>query len=103
MFEYELMNREQLTDYIFKFWENWGAFNHDERDDDEIILEIYNNLGNFKGIEREIDAIREEFDSNTWEEDSLEYENLDRLWNYINWYKTNFKEYDYGTKETSSN
>ena len=90
--EYKLMNKEELRDYIFQFWWNWGAFNYDERDDDEIKFEIYNNLSSFEGIEKELDCIRSEFDSNEWSEDSLEYIELDKIWNYINWYKTNFKE-----------
>ena len=34
------LNREELTDFIFNFWIDWGAFNYDERDDDEIKYEI---------------------------------------------------------------
>lgn len=93
MIEYEVMNKEKLRDYIFKFWNDWGAFNYDERDDDEIKYEIYNNLSSFKGIEKELDYIRQEFESG-WDENSLEYERLDNLWNYINWYKTDFGKDD---------
>lgn len=89
--EYKVMNREELTDYIYDFWENWGAFNYEERTNDALWHEIYDNLDSFEGIERELDTVRNEFESG-WEEDSLEYEELDKLWNYINWYKTNFKE-----------
>lgn len=92
MVEYKLMTKEELTDYIFNFWNNFGAFNHDERDDDEIIFEIITNLSSMEGIEKELDCIRYELESNCWETDSLEYENLDKLWNYINWYKTNFQK-----------
>ena len=89
--EYKLMNREELTNYTYNFWENWGAFNYEEKTDDMLKQEIYNNLGSFNGIERELDTIRCEFEAG-WNEDSKEYEELDKLWNYINWYKTNFKE-----------
>ena len=87
--EYNVMTRDDLTNYIFKFWCGWGASELDERDDTEIKGEIFNNLGTEEGIERELDCLREEFDSG-WDEDSLEYENLNTLWNYINWYKTDF-------------
>ena len=91
MFEYKLMNREELRDYIFNFWYEWGFFDYDERDDDELKFKIYNNLGSFNGIEKELDCVRMEFESH-WAENSIEYQELDKLWNYINYYKTNFKE-----------
>lgn len=91
MIEYKVMNREELRDYIFDFWNNWGAFNYEERDDDEIKYDIYNNLGSLKGIETELDYLRQEFEAG-WDEDSKEYEDLDKLWNYINWYKTDFQK-----------
>lgn len=91
MQEYKLMSRNELTDYIFDFWLGFGAFNYDDRTDEELKSIIYNNLGSFKGIENELDAIRYELETG-WDENSREYEELDKLWNYINWYKTNFKE-----------
>lgn len=81
------MNRQELTDYIFKFWLDWGAFNYDERDDDEILLEIYNNLEDLKGIEKELYYVNEELMSNCWEESSLEYSNLTDIFNKISEYK----------------
>jgi hypothetical protein len=86
---YELFNRDEMTEYTFNFWLNWGAFNHEERDDTEIKGEIFDNLGTKDGIERELDYLRQEFESG-WDEDSQEYEDLDQLWNYLNWYKTDF-------------
>ena len=91
MFEYKLMNKEELTNYIFNFWENWGAFNFEDRTDKELKDIINKNLSSFNGIENELDIIRDEFNSG-WNENSIEYQELDKLWNYINWYKTNFKE-----------
>lgn len=87
--EYKLMNRDELTDYIFNFWNNWGAFNYEERTDEEIEAEIWENLNSINGIDKELDFIRNEFEAG-WDEDSLEYERLDELWNYINWYLTDF-------------
>jgi hypothetical protein len=81
------LNRQELTDYIFKFWLDWGAFNYDERDDDEILLEIYNNLEDLKGIEKELYYVNEELMSNCWEESSLEYNNLTDIFNKISEYK----------------
>lgn len=91
MFEYKLMSIEELTDYIFNFWNNWGAFNYEERLDEEIKAEIYGNLKSLDGVEKELDYIRQEFESNEWSEDSLEYQELDKMWNYINWYKTDLQ------------
>lgn len=91
MCEYKLMNREELTDYILDFWLNFGMQEHQEEENDYLWTEIYYNLGSFDGIEQELDAIRCEFEKG-WSENSREYEELDKLWNYINWYKTNFKE-----------
>ena len=54
-------------------------------------LNIYNNLETLKGVEEELDMVRSEFDVG-WSEDSLEYENLDKLWNYLNWYKTDLQK-----------
>lgn len=84
------MNREELTNYVFKFWQDWGAFNWDERTDEELKNEIYNHLGHSLGIDRELDYVRFEFEAG-WDENSLEYERLTDLWNNLNYYKTNFK------------
>ena len=85
------MTKEKLADYVFKFWDNWGAFNFESATDEKIKNEIKKNLSSFDGIEKELDYIRLEFESG-WSEDSKEYEELEKLWNYLNWYKTNFKE-----------
>ncbi len=85
------MTREKLTDYVFSFWNNWGAFNFESATDEEIKNEIKNNLSSLGGIEKELDYIKSEFESG-WSEDSKEYEDLGKLWIYLNWYKTNFKE-----------
>lgn len=90
MIEYKVMNREELTDYIFNFWYDWGAFNYEDRTDEELKTMIFNNLKTLDGVEKELDIIRMEFESN-WDENSLEYQNLDILWNYINWYKTDLQ------------
>lgn len=80
------MNRKELRDYIFDFWWNWGAFNYDERDDDEIKLEIYENLGTINGINKELNFLKYEFDAG-WDKNSLEYKRLTELKNYIEYYK----------------
>lgn len=95
MIEYELMSREKLTNYIFKFWDDWGAFNYENRSDTEIKEDIFNNLGTEEGIENELDFIRDEFESG-WDEESLEYERLNEIWNYVNWYKTDFYKKESG-------
>lgn len=90
MIEYKVMNREELTNYIFNFWYDWGAFNYEDRTDEEIKAEIYNNLETLDGVERELNFFRHEFDAG-WDENSLEYQNLNILCNYINWYKTDLQ------------
>lgn len=89
MIEYKLMNRDELTDYIFNWWCEWGAFELDEREDEEIKAEIWENLSSKNGIEKELDYIRDEFEKYK-DENSVEYEELDKIWNYLNWYKTDF-------------
>lgn len=79
------MNREELTDFIFNFWIDWGAFNYDEREDDEIKYEIYNNLKTEQGIQKELSYIENEI-HNGWDENSLEYTRLHELKNKINNY-----------------
>ena len=79
------MNREELTDFIFNFWIDWGAFNYDEREDDEIKYEIYNNLKTEQGIQKELSYIENEI-HNGWDEKSLEYTRLHELKNKINKY-----------------
>lgn len=86
------MTKEKLVDYVFKFWDNWGAFNFESATDEEIKNEIKKNLSSFDGIEKELDYVRLEFENGSWDENSKEYKDLDKLWNYLNWYKTNFKE-----------
>ena len=86
------MTKEKLTDYIFTFWDNWGAFNFESATDEEIKNEIKKNLSNIDGIEKELDYIRLEFEGGCWDENSKEYKELDKLWDYLNLYKTNFKE-----------
>lgn len=86
------MNKEKLTDYVFKFWDNWGAFNFESATDEEIKNEIKKNLSSLDGIETELDYVRLELENGCWDENSREYKGLDKLWDYLNWYKTNFKE-----------
>ena len=88
MLEYKLMNREELTDYILEFWLNWGIPEYTGTNE-QLYSEIYDNLGTKEGTERELDTIRIEFESG-YEEESKEYQDLDKMWNYINWYKTDF-------------
>ena len=40
--EYKLMNRKELTDYIFNFWIEWGIPEYNGTDED-LKNEIYNN------------------------------------------------------------
>lgn len=88
MIEYKLMTREELTDFIIDFWLKWGMPDN-EGDYDMLYCEIYENLGTKEGIERELDTVRCHFEIG-FEEDSKEYQDLDIIWNYINWYKTDF-------------
>lgn len=85
---YELKNINELTEYIFNFWINWGIPEYPGTDDD-LKNEIYTNLQSKEGIEKELDSIRCEFDA-AYDENSKEYQDLDKIWNYINWYKTDF-------------
>lgn len=90
MYEYKLMNRKDLTDYLLDFWLNWGVPEY-EGTNEQLYNEIYDNLGTKEGIERELDTIRIEFESG-YEEDSKEYQDLDEVWENLNSYKTNFYE-----------
>lgn len=76
------MNRENLTNYIFDFWNNWGAFNYEERTDYELKKEIGENLKTMSGILRELRFLKHEFESG-WSEESLEYRRLLELENKI--------------------
>jgi hypothetical protein len=82
------MNREELRDYIFNFWLDWGAFNYEERTDEEIKKEIYENLGTVEGTQKEMNFLNHEFEAG-WSGDSLEYKELIKLRNYIIEYKEN--------------
>lgn len=88
--EYKVMSRCELRNYIFNVWNSLSGFDGDERDDEEILLDIYDNLGCEEGIDTEIDYVRQEL--RKWDNDSLQYEGLDKLWNYLNWYKTSFEK-----------
>jgi hypothetical protein len=88
--EYKVMNRYELRNYIFNLWNSLGMFDGDERDEEEILEEIYDNLESKEGIDTEIDYVRQELEK--WDQDSLQYEGLDKLWNYLNWYKTSFEK-----------
>ena len=44
------MNREELTDYVYDFWLNWGTPEY-EGTYDQLYSEIYNNLETLEGIE----------------------------------------------------
>ena len=90
MVDYEVMSIEELNNYIFNFWKNFGAFNYTNKTEQELKNEICNNLKTLNGVEKELDYIRQEFESG-WDENSLEYQNLDILWNYVNWYKTDLQ------------
>lgn len=88
--EYKVMSREELTEYIYNFWVSWGIPAYEGTLED-LKEEIYDSLGTLYGVERELDIVRSEFESG-WDEDSLEYKNLDKLWNYLNWYKTDLQK-----------
>ena len=88
--EYEVMSREELTDYIYDFWLKWGIPEY-EGTYDQLYSEIYNNLETLEGVEKELDMVRCEFDVG-FEEDSIEYQELDNLWNELNYYKTDLQK-----------
>ena len=95
--EYKLMTREELTEYIYNFWVSWGIPEYEGTLED-LREEIYDSLGTLYGVERELDIVRMEFE-NGWDENSLEYKNLDKLWNYLNWYKTDLQKKQKGYKK----
>lgn len=80
MIDYEVKTREELSNCIVNFWYNLSEYNYDT-----LYSEVYDNLGTKEGIERELDVIRDMFDTGY-----KENEELDNLWNYVNWYKTEF-------------
>lgn len=87
--EYKLMTKEELTNYIYDFWYNFGCYDEFfERDEKDIKEEIKEDLSNDYGIEKELDAVRLQYEN--YDEEDWEYDHLDELWNYLNWYKTNF-------------
>ena len=94
--EYKVMSREELTNYVLDFWLKWDIPEYEE-DNDYLYCEIYNNLETLDGVEKELDSARCLFESGI-EENTLEYENLDKLWNYLNWYKTDLQKKTAKTK-----
>ena len=89
--EYKLMTKEELTNYIYDFWNNFGGYeDYDIESESAIKKRISQNLSTLNGIDTEIDDVRFQFDN--YDEESWEYEELDKLWNYLNWYKTNFEK-----------
>lgn len=86
--EYEVKSIDELTEYICNFWINWGMPEYPGTNED-LKKEVYHNLQSKDGIEKELDSVRCEFDE-AWDENSKEYQDLDKMWNYINWYKTDF-------------
>lgn len=91
------MNREELTEYILEFWVNWGIPEYNGTLED-LKNEIYENLGTLKGVDEELTMVSVEFDSG-WSEDSIEYQNLDNLWNELNYYKTDLQKKQKGYKK----
>lgn len=85
------MNRNELADYVFNFW--LGFINLDEynKTEEELFNEIYENLETLNGVEKEIDMVRSAFESG-WDEKSKEYQDLDDVWNELNYYKTNLQK-----------
>lgn len=81
------MTKEKLTDYTFSFWNDYLTSLKEEKKE-EIKSEIKNNLSSLDGIEKELDYVRDIFDFG----DCDDREEVEKLWNYLNWYKTNFKE-----------
>ena len=80
------MNKKELSNYIFNFWLDWGAYNYEPLSDEEILKSIEENLSTTKGIERELNFIKHEFEAG-WSEESLEYKNLKKLQKLVNDYK----------------
>ena len=85
------MNRNELTDYVFNFW--LGFINLDEynKTEEELFNEIYENLETLNGVEKELGMVRSAFESG-WDEKSKEYQDLDDVWNELNYYKTNLQK-----------
>lgn len=85
------MNRNELADYVFNFW--LGFINLDEynKTEEELFNEIYENLETLNGVEKELDMVRSAFESG-WDEKSKEYQDLDNVWNELNYYKTNLQK-----------
>jgi uncharacterized damage-inducible protein DinB len=85
------MNRKELADYVFNFW--LGFINLDEynKTEEELFNEIYENLETLNGVEKELDMVRSAFESG-WDEKSKEYQDLDDVWNELNYYKTNLQK-----------
>lgn len=85
------MNRNELADYVFNFW--LGFINLDEynKTEEELFNEIYENLETLNGVEKELDMVRSAFESG-WDEKSKEYQDLDDVWNELNYYKTNLQK-----------
>jgi hypothetical protein len=85
------MNKQELTNYVYDFWKNHRGIKKINGTYDYLYNEISNNLETLKGVERELDMIRLEFELG-YEENSLEYNNLCDLWDNLNYYKTNLQK-----------
>ena len=92
------MNRNELTDYVFKFWKNWGYFEYGPLTEEELEEEIYTNLGNEDGIFEETNCVINELE-NGWDEDSVEHKDLMELLDNLKNYKSTFDK----RKESENN
>lgn len=85
------MNRNELADYVFNFWVGFINLDEYNKTEEELFNEIYENLGTLNGVEKELDMVRSAFESG-WDEESKEYQDLDDVWNKLNYYKTDLQK-----------
>ena len=80
------MSIDLLTDKLFDFWNNWGCLDYSYKSEDQLKNEIYEHLKTSNGINKEIKYLNNELE-NGYDENSLEYKDIENLINLINMYK----------------
>lgn len=86
------MNKKELVNKVLKFWLKVTS----DFDSKQLKKDIEKNLSNIDGIDQEIDYIRMEFDCIS---DNDLYNELEEIWNELNYYKSNFEKENFKSVE----
>ena len=86
------MNKKELVNKVLKFWLKVTS----DFDSKQLKKDIEKNLSNIDGIDQEIDYIRIEVDCIS---DNDLYNELEEIWNELNYYKSNFEKENFKSVE----